>query len=193
LLKGLTGDDIVVFWLHGNDLKALDKSVPPTVKATYFSSEMADGQIVPESWSTNAHLVYSYELPDKRQSNLTNFHAWHAMKKLPIIDEHLQAEAFFAAEFLTDTLSEMLDNLYSDYLLERAESMLSRSESMKSEQQVRERQMRGKIGAAIQQQSTSIYPHLGLGVDQRFASKGAYIVHYGKDGKLVADSDWIVP
>jgi hypothetical protein len=77
--------------------------------------------------------------------------------------------------------------------VERAESMLSRSESVKSEQQVRDRQMRGKTGAAIQQHSTSIYPHLGLGVDQRFASKGAYIVHYDKDGKLATESDWIVP
>jgi hypothetical protein len=115
------------------------------------------------------------------------------MKKLPIVDEYLQAEAFFAVEFLTETLAEMLDNLYQDYLVERAESMLSRSESMKSEQQVRERQMRGKTGAAILQQSTSIYPRLGLGVNQRFASKGAYIVHYDKDGKLAAESDWIVP
>ena len=40
---------------------------------------------------------------------------------------------------------------------------------------------------------TSIYPRLSLGPGQRFASKGAYIVHVGADGLLVADSDWIVP
>jgi cytochrome c553 len=191
-LGGLTADDVVMFWLRGNDLIHLDKVSPPPVKTSYFSGELI-GENIPKAWRNNAHLIYPYQLPDKRLSNLTNFNAWHKMKKLPIVDEHLQAEAFFAVEFLTETLSEMLDNLYRDYLVERAENMLSRSESMKSEQQVRERQMRGKTGAAIQQQSTSIYPRLGLGVDQRFASKGAYIVHYDKDGKLAAESDWIVP
>jgi hypothetical protein len=191
-LGELTADDVVMFWLRANDLAELGKAAPPSMKASYFSAELA-GETIPETWRANAHLVYPYQLPDKRQSNLTNFHAWHAMKKLPIVDEPLQADAFFAIEFLTETLSEMLDNLYRDYLVERAESMLSRSEAMKSEQQVRERQMRGKTGAAIQQQGSSIYPRLGLGVDQRFASKGAYIVHYDKEGKLAAESDWIVP
>lgn len=187
-LGELTAEDAVVFWLRGNDWAELDKSSPPTVKSLYFSGELAGGQTIPETWRNSASLIYPYELPEKRQSNLTNFHAWHKMKKLPIVDEHLQAEAFFAVEFLTETLSEMLDNLYRDYLVERAESMLSRSESIKSEQQVRERQMRGKAGALIQQQSTSIYPRLGLGVGQHFASKGAYLVRYDKDGKLVAES-----
>lgn len=187
-LGELTAEDVVVFWLRGNDWAELDKSSPPTVKSLYFSGELAGGQTIPETWRNSASLIYPYELPEKRQSNLTNFHAWHKMKKLPIVDEHLQAEAFFAVEFLTETLSEMLDNLYRDYLVERAESMLSRSESIKSEQQVRERQMRGKAGALIQQQSTSIYPRLGLGVGQHFASKGAYLVRYDKDGKLVAES-----
>lgn len=191
-LGELKADDVLMFWLHSNDIAELSKASPPTVKAMYFSSAFA-GENLPEAWRNNTHLIYPYQLPDKRQSNLTNFHAWHNMKKLPIVDEPLQAEAFFAVEFLTETLTEMLDNLYQDYLVERAENMLSRSESMRSEQQVRERQMRNKTGTAAQQQSTSVYPRLGLGVNQRFASKGAYIVHYDKDGKLVAESDWIVP
>jgi len=87
----------------------------------------------------------------------------------------------------------MLDNIYRDYLIERAEGMLSRSEAIKSEQQIRERQMRGITGASIRQESTSIYPHLGLGIEQHFASKGAYIVHYDKDRKLSNESEWIVP
>jgi hypothetical protein len=34
-----------------------------------------------------------------------------------------------------------------------------------------------------------------LAPNQRFASKGGYIVHFGDQpgGQLVADSDWIVP
>lgn len=191
-LGELKADDVVMFWLRGKDLVDLNKVSVPTIKASYFSSEFA-GETIPEAWRNQAHLIYPYQLPDKRLSNLTNFHAWHKMKKLPIVDEHLQAEAFFAVEFLNETLTEMLDNLYRDYLVERAENMLSRSESMKSEQQVRERQMIGKTGAVVQQHGTSIYPRLGLGVNQRFASKGAYMVHYDKDGKLIAESDWIVP
>jgi cytochrome c553 len=192
-LGKLTTEDSVVFWLHGLDWAALAKSAPPNVKSLYFSQVLADGKILPEPWRKTAQLIYPYQLPALRQPNLINFYAWHKMKKLPVVDEHLQAEAFFAVEFLTETLAEMLDNLYRDYLLERAESMLSRSESIKSEQQVRDRQMRSKVGATIQQQSTSIYPHLGLGVGQRFASKGAYITHYDKAGKLVADTDWFIP
>lgn len=192
--SGLTSDDVTMFWLRRTDLMELGKFSLPIVNAAYFSAELAGGeQGIPTTWRNVAHLIYPYELPDKRQSNLTNFHAWHTMKKLPLIDEPLQAEAFFAVEFLTETLAEMLDNLYRDYLVERAENMLSRSESVKSEQQVRERLMWGKSGAITKQQGTSIYPHLGLGVDQHFASKGAYIVHYDKDGKLVAETDWIVP
>lgn len=193
-LNGLVADDVVMFWLRRSDLAELGKLAPPIVNSGYFSAELAGGeQGIPASWRKGAHLVYPYELPDKRISNLTNFHAWLAMKKLPLVDEPMQAEAFFAVEFLTETLAEMLDNLYQDYLIERAENMLSRSEAIKSEQQVRERLMWGKTGAITVQQGTSIYPHLGLGVNQRFASKGAYIVGFDDGGKLVAESDWIVP
>ncbi|NOU12853.1 MAG: hypothetical protein HOO92_02630 [Methylococcaceae bacterium] len=192
--NGLTSDDVTVFWLRRTDLTELGKSTPPPVKAVYFSAEMAGGeQGIPSSWQSITHLIYPYELPDKRQSNLTNFHAWQTMKKLPLIDEPLQAEAFFAVEFLTETLAEMLDNIYRDYLIERSENMLSRNEAIKSEQQVRERVMWSKTGSTAKQQGTSIYPHLGLGVNQHFASKGAYIVGFTKEGKLMADSDWIVP
>jgi hypothetical protein len=63
----------------------------------------------------------------------------------------------------------MLDNLYRDYFVERAEDMLSYGSN------------------------SSAYPNLSLSRGQRFASKGAYIAHVDQKGKLVADSEWIVP
>ena len=190
----VNSDEVIMFWLRGKDLVSLDKVTPPEAKALYFSGKLTGaGQNIPKAWQAKAQVIYPYELPEKRQANLTNFHAWLKSKKLPLVDEPLQAEAFFAVEFLTETLSEMLDNIYRDFLVERAESMLSKSDTVKSEQQIRERQMRGKTGASILQKSTSIYPRLGLGVKQRFASKGAYLMHFDKDGKLVAESDWLVP
>ena len=190
----IKGDDVMLFWLGKKDLESMEKLSPPAVKAMYFSGDLlGEGASIPKKWRSHAHIIYPYEIPEQRQSNLTNFHAWLKSKKLPLVDEPLQAEAFFAVEFLTETLSEMLDNLYRDFLIERAESMLSRSDSVKSEQQIRERQMRGKTGASIVQKSTSIYPRLGLGVKQRFASKGAYLMHFDKAGKLVTESDWQIP
>jgi hypothetical protein len=85
-----------------------------------------------------------------------------------MVDETMQAEVYFNLMLLTDLTTIMLDNLYRDYLVERAEDMLSQ-------------------GANI-----TAYPHLSLGTGQRFASKGGYIVRFEGD-KLVAESDWIVP
>jgi hypothetical protein len=77
---------------------------------------------------------------------LTYFNAWRNLRKIELVDEALQTEVFFALNFMTDTLSEMLENYYRDYLVERAESMLSRREGGKAEQETRDRVMLGKPG-----------------------------------------------
>jgi len=94
---------------------------------------------------------------------------WLKTWGLPLVNETFQSEVFFNLLFLTDLTSQMLDNLYRDYMIERAEDMLS-------------------LGSNV-----SAYPHLSLARGQRFASKGAYIAHIDQGGKLVADSGWIVP
>ena len=133
--------------------------------------------------------------------------------------EAMQSEIFFALNFMTDTLAEMLDNVYRDYLVERAETMLSIREGIKSEQETRDRTALGRAGDLLKKygastmaesaripiniqngtssisQGTTLYPRLSLAPDQRFASKGAYIVRFANENgnRLLAESTWIIP
>ena len=229
-LQGLKRGEAAMLWLRRADLGSLATLSPPPEVKLFVSAELAgdDGAGLPPQWKPAVRLIYPYELPEKRQLYVRTFHSWLNMRKLPLVDEPLQAQTFFAMTFLTDTVSEMLDNLHRDYLIERAENMLSRSEAIKRDQKTREVASLGQEGelarrfpkarplsetvnlppgmvsprtalgagagpAAGSRQSASFYPRMGLGVGQHFASKGAYIVRFEEDGKVVPDSEWITP
>jgi hypothetical protein len=220
LAKQKSGD-VVVYWLRQDDIALLSKLKPNSGVKSYFSSRLASAEHVPLStpWKASSRLVYLYELPEKRELNLTYFHVWRNLHKVPLIDEAMQSEVFFSLNYLTDTTSEMLDNLYRDYLLERAETMLDKREGVKSEQETRDRLYLGKLGELLKKhgemnmkenvrvpivdrenstgisKGTTIYPHLSLGPEQRFSSKGGYIVRFAdnQSNKLIDDSGWIVP
>jgi hypothetical protein len=173
---------------------------------------------LPAKWRSNSFLIYPYELPEQRATHLIYFHAWRNLRKIALVDEALQSEVFFALNFMTDTVSDMLENFYRDYLVERAEGMLSRREGGKAEQEARDRTALGRAGELekkhgsdkvhestrvplqqqvtdVKSQGTTMYPHLSLAPGQRFASKGAYMVRFANDDgeSLVRVSDWIVP
>ena len=219
-LVSINPKDVAMFWLRSDDVAALG-AMKPLSGANYFSSILAKGESAPLSatWRPRSYLVYPYELPEKRAKNLDTFYAWTHLRKVPIVDLAMQSEIFFALNFMTDTLAEMLDNLHRDYLLERAETMLSVREGTKSEQETRDRvalgrpgdlvkkfgavtmdeayriPITGQLGAEQKTRGTTLYPHLSLGPEQRFASKGAYIVKFVNDSgsQLAAKSALIVP
>ena len=220
MLEKEKSGDVVVYWLRQDDIALLGKLSPVHGVSNYFSSRLANAEHLPLSaaWKSDSHLVYLYELPSKREINLTYFHAWINMHKIPLLDEAMQSEVFFAMNYLTDTTSEMLNNLYRDYLVERAETMMDKREGSKAEQETRDRLYLGNPGdlvrkhgemtadqdvrlpiapasAAAISHGTTIYPHLRLGPGQRFASKGGYIIRFADDhsDKLVDESGWIVP
>ncbi|WP_081908703.1 c-type cytochrome [Ferriphaselus sp. R-1] len=220
-LAGVGSKDSVVYWLKAPDVATLSSMLP--VGASYFSATLAGAENapVPPLWKRQARLLYPYALPQDRRTGLAYFHSWMRLRKLPLVDEVLQSEAYFAVNFLTDTLAEMLDNVYRDYLLERAESMLGQREAGKAEQEARERAVLGRAGdlgshypsrrsmsdtrdlVAMEASTnrtgtprgTTSYPHLSLAQGQRFASKGGYIVRFDLSaGKgVVADSEWLAP
>ena len=216
VLANIQGKASVMFWLRQGDLATLDKVAPP-IGAAYFSARLAGDErtLFPASWKGIAHLVYPYELPEQRETNLAYFHQWLKLRNLPLVDEPLQSEIYFSLNFLTDTLAEMLNNLYRDYLLERAESMISKRENSKAEEEGRARDaLRQPARSALiraradvagdgaqsgsvsgKREGTTIYPRLSLGQTQRVASKGAYIVHFADadSDRVIAETEWIVP
>jgi hypothetical protein len=212
LLADLGASDSLMLWLRHEDMPLLASLMPPKAGKVYFSGQLLDGERgLPPAWKPQARLVYPYELPQKRALSLNYFNQWLRLRRLPLIDEPLQSKVFFAANFMTDTVVEMLENLHRDYLLERAENMISRREGSKAEEEAHNRQMMRRAaraaignreGGPVEEpemmglrQTTTIFPRLGLAPGQRFASKGAYIVRFADSHSdtLVAESDWIVP
>jgi cytochrome c553 len=217
----INSGEVVMFWLRKSELAELAKIKPLSGVKNYFSETLAKSgyESLSGKWKKNSHLIYLYELPEKRADNLNYFHVWMNLTKQPLINEAMQSEVFFALNYLTDTVSEMLDNLYRDYLIERAETMINKREGSKAEQETRDRLYLGKgndllnkhghftvaeeVRINIPKQAkasdksfgTTMYPNLSLGPGQRFASKGGYIVGFsGTHGeKLIDESGWIVP
>lgn len=185
VLKDFTNKDALMLWLPPSELSTLNKAQPELPAVTYVSGFLAAENygFVSKTWQPHIRVVYPYDLGEKhhnageersnakesRQITEESLKKWLKSWQIPLVDMAFQSEVFFDLLFLTDLSSQMLDNLYRDYMIERAEDMLSVGSNM------------------------SIYPNLSLAREQRFASKGAYIAHVSTDGKLVADSEWIVP
>ncbi|MFZ4702854.1 MAG: c-type cytochrome, partial [Candidatus Methylumidiphilus sp.] len=96
-LSGLTKQDAMILWLERSELREIKSLTIPTNGAIFFSSILAGGeQGIPSNWKGVAKLVYPYELPDKREGNLSYFHSWMKQKNIALVDEPLQSEVFFA-------------------------------------------------------------------------------------------------
>jgi hypothetical protein len=226
LLQATRPGDAVALWLDAAQLPLLAGLTPPDKVQFFISASLAQcgmGSNIPAAWRSAVQMVYPYALPQERQANLAYLHSWLKLRNIALVDEAMQSELFFALNLMTDTLQDMLDNLYRDYLIERTEDMLGRREAGKAEQENRDRQTLGRAARAsvateavhgsvvseapdaqtAQQRAfalgesggTTVYPHLSLGPTQRFASRGAYIVRFsaGNIDTLTAQSEWIVP
>lgn len=222
LLAGLGDNDVVVFWLNTEELRTLQNINLPAVRDVFLSAHLldADPAGVPQAWRTTAKLIYPYELPEKRRANLGYLKAWLKLQKIDLVSEPMQSEVFFALNFVTDTISEMLNNLYRDYLMERVESMVAFREGSKAEQELRDRAVLGRVtlrgtnapGSSRpeasellemgqrekgigDQSGTTVYPRLSLGTGQRFASNGAYIVKFqsAESDAVSSMSEWLLP
>jgi mono/diheme cytochrome c family protein len=171
----------LVLWLSDADLGGLfaGKDVPHWLHSIYLSANLAvqPGPAAAgnlhhaDGWLEKIRLVYPYELPDRRAQRLARMQVWLRARNVPLTDERIQANTYFAATLAGDALAHMGGNFSRDYFIERVERMTE------------------------QMLFSSLYPRLSLGPGQRFASKGEYVARFaGNDMRITAPlSVWIVP
>jgi hypothetical protein len=90
-------------------------------------------------------------------------------RKIPVVDEQLQANTLYAATLLSRVLKHMGSNFSRDYLIERIEHL--------------------DKNVVV----SPVYPKLTLGPEQRYASTGAYVVKTNANNSIDIISDWIIP
>jgi hypothetical protein len=139
-LADVRSADVLMLWWPGSAITTLQDVAPPKVSAVYASSRLlgSSPEQVPAAWKPELQLLYLYQSPEKRHATLFYFESWLKIRKLTLSDEVLQSEVYFAMSYLAETLTEMIDNLHRDYLLERAENSLSLREGQKAEDEARE-------------------------------------------------------
>ena len=162
-----------VLWLRAPDLAALGAAggAPATVYVSGLMGGLENAPL-PEQWRPQVRMAYPFELPERRAVRLRYPENWFAIRKIDIVDEPMQVNTYLACGMLAETLSHMADNFSQPLLVEMLQASIERRLF-----------------------NTGYYPHLTLGRNQHFASKGGYMVRFAdaRGSRLVADGGWTVP
>lgn len=217
----LGSNDVLVLWLRATDVAQL-QALPVPAAAVWLGGGLAGGEraTMHDAWRRKITMSYPYELPWLRTGNLVAVNSWLALNNKPLLDEALQSQLYFALSYLGETLSDMLNNLHRDYLLERADMMLGRREAEQiNAQLIAQRSLRQaardlqpkatatapqtdgvpQVNSAdliAQREGSTVYPRLSLGPGQRFASKGVWLVRFAPAGSpqvFESDARWMIP
>ncbi len=171
-LRSASGADALVLWLRPADLAALGdaKVAPPVVFMSGLMGGLENSPL-PASWRLRARMAYPFDLPQSRVVRVDYPLGWFRIRRIPIVDEQMQADTYLALGLVSEALNEMVDTFYGPYLIEYLQSMVEH-----------------RI-------VTGYYPRLTLAENQHFASKGGYIVHFSglQGAQLMADGGWVVP
>lgn len=165
----------LVLWLGDADIRILveDGKPPADLTSIYLSASLLAFQrpALPDAWLAKARLVSPFDPEAGQAQRLMGMKFWLHSKNIPLRDERIQANTYFAATLAGDAVTHMTDNLTRDYFLERIEHMTGNSSY------------------------STLYPRLSLGPGQRFAAKGGYVAGFqtGAGNRLVPVSGWIVP
>jgi hypothetical protein len=175
LVKG-EARPLLVLWLGEEDLAEVGALAGngAEVAGIYLSSSLVPDQLgsVPARFWDKTFFVHPFALPQDSARRLARVKPWLRAKKIEMTDERVQMNAYFAARVAGDALMHSMGNLYRDYFIEKIEHRVTT----------------GMV-------TPSVYPYISLGPDQRFLSKGAYIIKPAAQSEtgLMAASGWILP
>jgi len=165
--------DVIVIWLNEKQaLQILQNQQNHLPNQIYLSSRMLN-QFEPEFLRAklplliqkNTSLVHPFYLKSKNKRHLLRTQIWLRSNKIKYKKERIIANTYFCLAMLSGAIRSSSYNLNREYLIEQFEHMIDNSVYR------------------------SIYPHLSLGPDQRYASKGVYMVNIFPEAK----AEWIIP
>jgi hypothetical protein len=166
------GVPALVLWLRPADVAAL-ADVPARASTVYLSGLMGglERAPLPAAWRERALMTYPFDLPGNRIARVDHLLGYFRLLKAPLVDEQVQTDTLLACNVLAEALEQMTDGFSRPYLVEELQHLMEH------------------------QLMTGYYPRLALGANQRFASRGGYLVRFrGASGPaLVAEGDWTVP
>jgi len=169
---GASDAETLVLWLRPADLAALP-APPPDAARVYASGVMGglERAPLPAAWKARTHLAYPFDLPEARRVRVDFALGWFSIRHIPLVAERVQVDTYLACGLLSETLGHMVDTFVRDYLVERTQAQLEH------------------------RLVTGYYPRLALASEQRFASKGGYLVTWADAAgtRLRADGGWTVP
>ncbi|MDD5364934.1 MAG: cytochrome c [Gallionellaceae bacterium] len=153
-----------VLWLDAADLAGAAGT-----QAVYLSSTLLGGlTAVPDL--EGALLTYPWEVPALREPRVQRSKQWlhrHGLASPDVAVQAAEVNTLFAITTAGDALAHLQDSFSRDYFIERVEHNVTTT------------------------LMPSFYPSVSLGPDQRYASKGVYIVR--SDAALDPVSSLIVP
>lgn len=157
--------DRLVFWLDTIDLQEVTDALDVTIP-TYLSSSLLNGELqsIPKELATSAQLIHPFNLPEKHQARFLRVAAWMKVNKVPLTNERLQGQSYYACMLLNAGMKHIKRFFYREFFLD----LLDHGERM----------------AAY----SGNYPRLSFGPEQRFLAKGGYVIALQSD-----KAEWIVP
>ena len=177
-LADLGPADALVLWLREADVAHLVQRLPSPPEGPVVASGILGGmEQIPLSapWRKLARLTYPVDAPGRWQlRSRYNLRPWLSRHGIEPADERLQGNTLAACATLSEAMYRLKGMFYREYLLETTEYAASAM---------------GNTGASV------AFPRFIIGTNQRFASKGAYVVRFSgpEGGSIAKDSEWITP
>ncbi len=174
----LAGDrDGLVVWLRRDALSGLWAALGETALSStpvYLSSTLFGtwAEAVPQAFRAQVLLAHSRELPDRLYRRLLRGIMWFRRHQIDNpAQREVQGNMLFTLKVTGEVLTFMRGYFFRDYMIEKIEHMLDNVTF------------------------SSVYPRLSMAPDQRFVAKGGYLLKVadGREPRLVAASDWLIP